>query len=199
MLVKYGSLFAFLLMTVSWASSSDNGEDFAFQFSQVGEALIDEALNTPEISSQLTSSSHAILSSIATKNEYAMLYYNFAIQSYDFRNLGFDSVDPKYWNAFISYPFREFSCQQRDQAQIIVNEIVLPHHPFLAQVPFRFHTADFLDQDQRIFDIDFFLDKVAYNNFSQEFSEILALDDPLKLTFSSKLFSTKPRIRLFLT
>jgi ankyrin repeat protein len=178
MLVKYVSFFVFLLMTVSWASSSDNGEDFAFHFAQVGEALIDEALNTPEISSQLTSSSHAILSSIATKNEYAMRYYNFAVQSYDFRNLGFDSVDPKYWNAFISYPFREFSCQQRDQAQIIVNEIVLPHHPFLAQVPFRFHTADFLDQDQRIFDIDFFLDKVAYNNFSQEFSQILALDDP---------------------
>jgi ankyrin repeat protein len=178
MLVKYGSFFAFLLITVSWASSSDNGKDFAFQFSQVGEALIDEALNTPEISSQLTSSSHAILSSIATKNEYAMRYYDFAIQSYDFRNLGFDSVDPKYWNAFISYPFPDFSCQQRDQAQIIVNEIVLPHHPFLAQVPFRFHIADFLDQDQRIFDIDFFLDKVAYNNFSQEFSQILALDDP---------------------
>jgi hypothetical protein len=177
MLVKYVSFLVFLLITVSWASSNDDGEEIkAVSFSQVGEALIKESLDTPEISSQFASSSHAILSSIASKNELAMSFYDFAVQNYDFHKLGFDSEDPQYWNAFINTPFRDFSSQEADQAQEIINKIVLPSHPFLSQVPFTFHTAEFLGQF--ILDIDIYLDKVAYNIFAKQFSQILALKDP---------------------
>jgi hypothetical protein len=176
MLVKYFSFLVFLFITVSWASSNDDGAEVTVPFSQVGEALIEEALITPEISSQFTSSSHAILSSIASKNELAMSFYDFAVENYDFHKLGFNSEDPQSWNAFINIPFRDFSSQQPDQAQEIINKIVLPSHPFLSQVPFKLHTADFLNQF--IINIDFFLDKVAYNIFAQQLSQILALEDP---------------------
>jgi hypothetical protein len=176
MVIKYFSLLVLMLITVSWASSNDDGAEVTVPFSQVGEVLIKEALNTSEISSQFTSSSHAILSSIASKNELAMSFYDFAVQNYDFHELGFDSEDPQYWNAFINTPFRDFSSQEADQAQEIINKIVLPSHPFLSQVPFTFHTAEFLGQF--ILDIDIYLDKVAYNIFAKQFSQILALKDP---------------------
>jgi hypothetical protein len=177
MLVKYISFLVFLLITVSWASSSDDDADkeIAASFYQVGEVLIKDALNTPEISSQLTSSSHAILSSIASKNEFAMSFYDFAVQKYKFHKLRFDSEDPQYWNAFINYPFRGFSRKQPDRAQEIIDKIVLPHHPFLSQVQFTFQTDEFLGQF--IPDIDMCLDKVAYNIFAKHFSQILALED----------------------
>jgi hypothetical protein len=109
MLIKYFSFLILLLITVSCASSSDDGEEImAVSFSQVGEALIKEALDTPEISSRLTSSSHAILTSIASKIELAMSFYDFAVQNYDFHELGFNSEDPQSWNAFIKIPFRVF-------------------------------------------------------------------------------------------
>jgi hypothetical protein len=104
-----------------------------------------------------------------------MPFYEFAIKNYDFNEFGFDSQDPQYWNAFINYPFREFSRNQPDQAQVIINKIVLPSHSFLSQVLLTFQTADFLDQF--IPDIDMYLDKVAYTIFIQEFSQILALED----------------------
>jgi ankyrin repeat protein len=176
MLIKYASLFSFLLITMSCSSISDDGAEVTVPFSQVGEALIKEALDAPEISSQLTSSSHAILSSIASKNDYTMPFYDFAVQKYDFNYFGFDSEDPQSWNAFINIPFRDFSRQEADQAQMIINRIVLPSHPFLSQVPFKFHISEFLDQF--IINIDFFLDKVAYNIFAQQLSQILALEDP---------------------
>jgi hypothetical protein len=175
MLVKYGSFIVFLLITVSCASFSDYGEDVAASFYQVGEALIKDALNRPEISSHLTSSSHAILSSIASKNDYTMPFYDFAVQNYDFHELGFDSEDPQSWNAFINTPFRHFSSQQPDRAQEIINKIVLPSHPFLSQVPFTFETAKFLGQFNPF--IEVFLDKVAKDIFAQHFSQILALED----------------------
>jgi ankyrin repeat protein len=177
MLVKYVSFLVFLLITVSCASySNDDGEVImAVSFSQVGEALIKEALDTPEISSRLTSSSHAILTSIASKIELAMSFYDFAVQNYDFHELGFNSEDPQNWNAFINIPFRKFSLKQADQAQLIIDKIVLPSHPFLSQVPFKLHTDDFLNQ--MILDIDTYLDKVAKDIFIQQFSQILALED----------------------
>jgi ankyrin repeat protein len=176
MLIKYFSFLILLLITVSCASSSDDGEEImAVSFSQVGEALIKEALDTPEISSRLTSSSHAILTSIASKIELAMSFYDFAVQNYDFHGLGFNSEDPQYWNAFINIPFRKFSLKQADQAQLIIDKIVLPSHPFLSQVPFKLHTDDFLNQ--MILDIDTYLDKVAKDIFIQQFSQILALED----------------------
>jgi hypothetical protein len=176
MLIKYASLFSFLLITVSCTSSSDDGAEVTVPFSQVGEALIKEALDTPEISSQFTSSSHVILSSIASINEFAMPFYDFAVQTYDFNYFGFDSEDPQSWNAFVNYPFRDFSRQEADQAQEIINKILLPSHPFLSQVPFTLHTAEFLNQ--MILDIDTYLDKVAKDIFIQQFSQILALEDP---------------------
>jgi hypothetical protein len=178
-LVKIVSFLVCLLFTVSCASSSDDGAEVkvTVPFSQVDEALIKEALDTPEISSQLTSSSHAILSSIASKNDYTMPFYDFAVQKYKFHHkLQLDSEDLQYWNAFINYPFRDFSRQEADQVQDIINQIVLPNHPFLSQVPFTLHTAEFLDQF--IPDIDVFLDKVAKDIFAQQFSQILALKDP---------------------
>jgi ankyrin repeat protein len=176
MLIKYFSFLVLLLITVSCASSNDDGEEIiAVSFFQVGEALIKEALDTPEISSQFTFSSHAILSSIATKNEFAMSFYDFAVQKYKFHELGFNSEDPQSWNAFINIPFRDFSSQQPDRAQEIIDKVVLPHHPFLSQVPFTLHTDDFLGQF--IPDIDIYLDKVAYNIFAKQFSQILALED----------------------
>jgi ankyrin repeat protein len=150
-------------------------EETAASFSLIAENLIKEALDTPEISSKLSSSSHAILSSFSSKNEYTMPFYDFAIQNYDFNVFGFDSQDPQYWNAFINTPFREFSRNQPDQAQVIINKLVLPSHSFLSQVLFTFQTADFLDQF--IPDIDIYLDKVAYTIFIQEFSQIFALQD----------------------
>jgi hypothetical protein len=176
MLIKYASLFSFLLITVSCSSISDDGAEVTVPFSQVGEALIKEALDTPEISSQFTSSSHAILSSIAFKNDYTMPFYDFAVQKYDFNYFGFDSENPQSWNAFVNCSFRDFSHQRPDQAQAIINKIVLPSHPFLSQVPFTLHTADFLDQF--IPDIDVFLDKVVKDIFAQHFSQILAIEDP---------------------
>jgi ankyrin repeat protein len=176
MLIKYFSFLVLLLITVSCASSNDDDEEIiAVSFFQVGEALIEEALNTPEISSQFTSSSHAILSSIASKNEFAMSFYDFAVQKYKFHELGFDSEDPQYWNAFIDTTFRDFSSQQPDRAQEIINNIVLPSHPFLSQVPFTFQTAKFLGQLNPF--IEVFLDKVAKDIFAQHFSQILALED----------------------
>jgi ankyrin repeat protein len=176
MLLKFIFFLVCLLITVSCASSTHDNEEIASRFSQDGEALIKEALDTPEISSQFTSSSHAILSSIAIKNEYALSFYDFAVQRYDFNYFGFDSEDPQSWNAFVNCPFRDFSSQQPDQAQEIINQIVLPSHPFLYQVPFKLHTADFLNQ--MILDIDTYLDKVAKDIFIQQFSQILALEDP---------------------
>jgi ankyrin repeat protein len=223
MLINDVSVLVFLLITSSWASSSDDGEEPAIGFSRIAknpfeevpdtpdisskssylnalinyyvrvfsnrhsaeettasfsliaENLIKEALDTPDISSKLSSSSHAILSSFTSKNEYAMPFYDFAIKNYNFNGLGFDSQEPKYWNAFINCPFRKFSRNQPDQAQVIINKLVLPSHSFLSQVLFTFQTADFLDQF--IPDIDIYLDKVAYNIFIQEFSQILALED----------------------
>jgi hypothetical protein len=176
MLIKYFSFLVLMLITVSWASSNDDGEEImAVSFFQAGEALIEEALDTPEISSQFTSSSHAILSSIASKNVFAMSFYDFAVQNYDFHELGFDSEDPQYWNAFINYPFRIFSRKQPDRAQLIINKIVLPSHPFLSQVAFTFQTAELLGQLNPFIEIN------------------------LKLKFSSKPFSTRPRILHFLT
>jgi ankyrin repeat protein len=175
MVIKYFSFLVLMLITVSWASSNDDGEEVTVPFSQVGEALIEEALNTSEISSLFTSSSHAILSSIASKNEYTMPFYDFAVQNYDFYELGFDSEDPQYWNAFINTPFRDFSSQQPDRAQEIINNIVLPSHPFLSQVPFTFQTAKLLGQLNPF--IEVFLDKVAKDIFAQQFSQILALED----------------------
>jgi ankyrin repeat protein len=136
-----------------------SAEETVVSFFQRAELLIKEALDRPEISSKLSSSSHAILSSFSSKNEYTMLFYEFAIKNYDFNEFG----------------FREFSRNQPDQAQVIINKIVLPSHSFLSQVPFTFQTADFLDQF--IPDIDIYLDKVAYNIFIQELSQILALED----------------------
>jgi hypothetical protein len=172
MLIPYLSILIFTLIPVSWASYR---EETSVSFFQIAQTLIEEALDTPEISSKLSSSSHAIISSFSSKNEYTMLFYDFAIQNYDFNGLGFDSQDPQYWNAFINYPFREFSRNKPDQAEDIINKIVLPSHSFLSQVPFTFQTADFLDQF--IPDIDMYLDKVAYTIFIQEFSQILALED----------------------
>jgi hypothetical protein len=188
---QYGLFIAFVLITVSWASSNEDGEDVAFCFSQVGEALIEEALSRPEISSQLTSCSHAILSSIATKNEYAMAFYHYAVQKYKFHDLGFNSEDPQYWNAFINTPFRKFTSKQPDLAQLIINEIILPSHPFLSQIPFTLHTADFLDQF--IPDIDVFIDKVAYKIFIQQFSQILALENPYEAQILFKALVRKAK------
>jgi hypothetical protein len=175
MFIEYIPFFAFLLITVSCASTSYNGSEAAVQFSQVGEVLIKKALDAPEISSQITSSSRAILSSIAAKNEYVLPFYDFAVQAYNFYYFGFDSEDPQSWNDFINNPFRDFARMEPDQAQEIVNKIVLPHHPFLSQVPFTFKIADFLGHF--IPDIDVFLDKVAYNIFIQQFSQFLTLED----------------------
>jgi hypothetical protein len=184
MLIKYVSFFASLLISVSCASTSDDGAEVTV----AGEVLIKEALNTPKISSQLTSSSHAILSSIASKNDFTMPFYDFAIQNYNFNCFGFDSEDPQRWNDYINNIFREFSSQQPDQAQIIMNKIVLPNHPFLSQVPFTFKTADFLGPD-----IDVFLDKVAYNIFIQQFSQLLALKDTseAKILLKDLLYKAK--------
>jgi hypothetical protein len=172
MLIPYLSILIFTPIPVSWASYS---EETSVSFFQIAQILIEEVFNTPEISSKLSSSSHAILSSFSSKNEYAMPFYDFAIKNYDFNGLGFDSQDPQYWNAFINYPFREFSRNQPDQAQVIINKLVLPSHSFLSQVPFTFQTADFLDQF--IPDIDIYLDKVAINIFGQNLSQIHALED----------------------
>jgi hypothetical protein len=68
-----------LLITVSCSSSSDDGGEVNTSFSQAGQALIEKALNTPRIFSQLISSSHAILSFIVSKNEYALSFYDFAV------------------------------------------------------------------------------------------------------------------------
>jgi hypothetical protein len=199
MLIQYVSFLVLLMITVSCASSSDDGAEvtvsFSFSFSQVGEVLIDEALNTPEISSQLTSPSHAILSSIAAKNKYGMSFYDFAVQSYNFNKLGFDSQDPQYWNAFINYPFREFLCQQPDQAQVIINEIVLPNHPFLSQVPFTFETAQFFNQSFP--DPDVFLDKVANNIFGQQYLEILSIENPSEAQILLKALLRKAKSTSF--
>jgi hypothetical protein len=175
-MVKFVSFLVFLLITASRASSSDDSKEIAVRFSQVVQILIEEALNTPEISSQLSSSSHAILYSFSSQNVDTLPFYDFALRNYNFNELGFDSHDPQYWNAFINYPFRDFSRQQPDRAQLIINEIVLPRHPFLSQVPSTFQTTEFLGQF--IPDIDIYLDKVAYDIFSQHFSRILNLDDP---------------------
>jgi hypothetical protein len=175
MLVKIVSFLVCLLISVSCSSISDDGAEVTVPFSQVGEALIKEALDTPEISSQLTSSSHAILSSIASKNEFAMPFYGFAVQKYDFDYFGFEPENPQSWNAFVNCSFRDFSRQEADQAQAIINKIVLPSHPFLSQVQFKLHTTDFLGHF--IPDIDVFLDKVAKDIFAQQFSQILALED----------------------
>jgi ankyrin repeat protein len=176
MLVKCFYFLFSLLITVSCSSSSDDGGEVNTSFSQAGQALIEKALNTPRIFSQLTTSSHAILSFIAIKNEYALSFYDFAVHRYDFNYFGFDSEDPQSWNAFINTPLRDFSHQEADQAQDIINKIVLPSHPFLSQVPFTFQTAEFLNQ--MIPDIDTYLDKVAKDIFIQQFSQILALEDP---------------------
>lgn len=68
MLIEQVYLLVLLLITVSWASLIVDGEEINVNFPRLTEDLIEEALNTPEISSQLTFSSHAILSSIVTKN-----------------------------------------------------------------------------------------------------------------------------------
>jgi hypothetical protein len=80
MLVKIVFFLVCLLITVSCSSISDDGAEVTVPFSQVGEVLIKGALDTPEISSQLTSCSRAILSSIAIQNEYALSFYDFAVQ-----------------------------------------------------------------------------------------------------------------------
>jgi hypothetical protein len=54
MLLKYVPFFVCLLDTVSCASSSDDGREVSCSFSQVGDALLEEAITTPKISSHLS-------------------------------------------------------------------------------------------------------------------------------------------------
>jgi len=178
MLIQLFSFLVLVLSTITWACTSNTQEiiDNLCSDPLRFTALINEALNTPEISSQLSSSSHAVLSSISSENEYTIPFYNFILENYDFHKLGFDSEDPHYWNALINYPFRDFARQHVEQAQVIINQKVLPRHPFLSQVPFTFETTKFLDQF--IPDLDCFLDQVAKNIFVENFYQILALENP---------------------
>jgi ankyrin repeat protein len=176
MFLKYVFILAFTLITASWASSIDGGEETAVSFSEIAGLLIKDALDKPEIASQISSSSRAILSSISSQNECTMDFYNFAIQKYGMNEFGFDPEDPQYWNFFIASTFHDFSSDHADQTQVIINEIVLPSHPFLSQVPCTIETADFLG-NKFIFDIDVYLDHIAYNIFVQNFTQILTLED----------------------
>ena len=197
MLIQYLSFLVFMLSSVTWVSSSDI-QDITNNIIQIGHSdhpdprqHIDVALKTPAISTKLGSSSSAILSSISSANIHATSFYNFVLENYDFQKHGFDSEDPHYWNALINKPFRDFSHQYPEQAQVIINKIVLPHHPFLSQVPFTFQITDFLDQF--IPDIDFFLDQIAKNIFAEQFSQILALKNPVEaqILFKALLHKAK--------
>jgi len=197
MLIQYLSFLVFMLSSVTWVSSSDI-QDITNNIIQIGHSdhpdprqHIDVALKTPAISTKLGSSSSAILSSISSANIHATSFYKFVLENYDFHKHGFDSEDPHYWNALINKPFRDFSHQYPEQAQVIINKIVLPHHPFLSQVPFTFQITDFLDQF--IPDIDFFLDQVAKDIFAEQFSQILALENPVEaqILFKALLYKAK--------
>ena len=186
MLIQYISVlvFVFVISPATWASSPnrENQESTVKLFDRPDTIeftpCINEALSTPEILSQLSSSSHALLSSFASQNEYAVPFYEFALENYDFLYYGFDSEDPVCLNALIKDTFWEFCRQHSDQAQLIINQIVIPNHPFLSQVHFTFKATGFLDPNiNQIPDIEFFLDKVAKNIFALQFSQILDLEN----------------------
>jgi hypothetical protein len=195
MLIEQVYLLVLLLITVSWASLIVDGEEINVNFPRLTEDLIEEALNTPEISSQLTFSSHAILSSIVTKNEYFRPFYDLAAQNYDISDFEFDSKDPKYWNAYMNHLFRDLSRQQPNQAQVIIKEIIIPHHPFLSQVSFTFQTDNFLNHF--ILDIDMYLDQVAKNIFFERYSQILILEDPSEAQILLKALLRKAKYTTF--
>jgi hypothetical protein len=52
MLIYYVSILVFPLITASWASSSDDGEETAVDFSRIAKNPIEEVPDTPYISSK---------------------------------------------------------------------------------------------------------------------------------------------------
>lgn len=200
MLIQYIFPLIFALSAASCAKSSDikeiiNQINASSQSDNLGQLqftpLIDIALNTPKIFSQLDFCSSAILSAFSASNICTYPLYDFVLAEYDLNIFEFNPEDPHYWHALINFPFRDFARQNPDQAEIIIKKIVIPNHPFLSQVHYRFQIDDF--NSQFIPDIDIFLEKTAKIIFAQQFSQIIALKNSSasKILLKALLYKVK--------
>ena len=167
-------LFFLLLIVVKAGPSNINDSHFA-EISSGITRLLSDALTRAEIS--FSRFSFIIIASLSSQNrEWVIPFYESALRKYEFdKNYYFDSLNPTYVNILIDQYFRDFAKNNGEQAEIMINTVVLPNYPFLSQVSYEFSTAVFLNSS--IFDINTFLESVSIEIFVSQLSNILALEE----------------------
>ena len=150
-------------------------EYFSDQSSKITLSL-SEALIIPEISTEITPFVHTMMTFCASQEEECVMdFYKLALQNHDFNDSRFDKTNSACWIIFVDTQFRNFSRENSKLAEMIINKLAIPRHPFLSQVSYVFKANEFLSDI--ILDIDTYLDKMAFRIFTKKLYAILTFED----------------------
>lgn len=136
--------------------------------------LITEALETPRISSRLSPASLSIFRAFERDSESCRSFFNHIfIQDVCSRPIIMKQM-PLFWSKLIDDRFYEFSLQDKVQAQIIIDQFVVPDHPFSNNIQTDLKVEFFLKDPSRSF--DYFIQSAVEKSFTQSLS-LITLDN----------------------